>query len=248
MRALIRTRFILRRSAMSSTLASPEVDKLGIQEPQTSSNPVEATTETLIQTKNEKDSEKTRKKAEKAKKFAAKQKPAPGAASAKTATKKSLPPAVLEFTEQTPPGQKKILRPFSDDNDITKAYNPKAIESAWGAWWEAQGFFTPSNDTSSKSSFTIVIPPPNITVRWPLPLGLYRCLQIAGKVAYWSHAGHSASGLSNKMESYAWDTNTVPARLRSCVPQCTGRRYVHLEVLSPRTLVPSHSPVVYSLD
>ncbi|CAD6572663.1 MAG: valine--tRNA ligase [Alectoria sarmentosa] len=161
---------------MSSTLASPEVDKLGIQEPQTSSNPVEAKTETSIQTKNEKDSEKTRKKAEKAKKFAAKQKPAPGAASAKTATKKSLPPAVLEFTEQTPPGQKKILRPFSDDNDITKAYNPKAIESAWGAWWEAQGFFTPSNDTSSKSSFTIVIPPPNITVRWPLQLALQDCL------------------------------------------------------------------------
>lgn len=230
MRALTRIRFLLPRSAMSSTLASPEAVKPGIQGPQASSKLVEAVTETSVGAKNEKDTEKNRKKAEKARKFAAKQKPAAGAAPAKSATKKSLPSsAVLEYIEQTPPGQKKILRPFSDDDEITRAYNPQAIESAWGAWWEAQGFFTPSNDTSSKGSFTIVIPPPNITVRSRLQPDLISRSKVAGKAAYWSHPCHSTSGLSDKMESHAWNTNTVPARLRSCLPQCAGRRYVHLE-------------------
>jgi valyl-tRNA synthetase len=41
------------------------------------------------------------------------------------------------------------------------------VESAWGLWWEEQGFFKPQFDSDGAvkkpGSFTIVIPPPNVT-------------------------------------------------------------------------------------
>src|SRR4051812_14704938 len=88
--------------------------------------------------------EKERKKAEKAAKFAEKQaKAAKTAAQPSKAVKKKevkeeekLP----EYTEETPKGEKKILRSLEND-PFTKAYIPKVVESAWYDWWEKEGFF-----------------------------------------------------------------------------------------------------------
>lgn len=120
--------------------------------------------------KTEKELERERKKAEKQalyeKKKAAK-------AEAATATKKPkeekvkkaeaevLPP----YVEDTPEGEKKRLKPF--DDPYYSSYHPVAVESAWYAWWEKEGYFkpqfTPEGKVKPEGKFVIVVPPPNVT-------------------------------------------------------------------------------------
>ena len=47
-------------------------------------------------------------------------------------------------------------------NSLAKSFEPKAIEAKWYPVWEKAGYFTPSGDTS-KSAYTIQLPPPNVT-------------------------------------------------------------------------------------
>lgn len=47
-------------------------------------------------------------------------------------------------------------------NDIPKAYNPKDVEDKWYKFWEENNLFHSEVD-ESKPSYTIVIPPPNVT-------------------------------------------------------------------------------------
>lgn len=50
-----------------------------------------------------------------------------------------------EFVEETPKGEKKILKSLEDPHRT--AYIPKVVESAWYDWWEKEGFFTPEFST-----------------------------------------------------------------------------------------------------
>jgi valyl-tRNA synthetase len=122
--------------------------------------------------KSAKELEKERKKAEKDAKFKAKKAAAAqtggaakDAAPAKEKKKKADAEQLPEYVEETPKGEKKILQ--SLDGPYTKAYIPKVVESAWDAWWEAQGFFKPefANNGNVKPAghFVIPIPPPNVT-------------------------------------------------------------------------------------
>lgn len=43
---------------------------------------------------------------------------------------------------------------------LDKTYDPKAAESKWNVWWNEKGFFKPSD---AEKTYTIVIPPPNVT-------------------------------------------------------------------------------------
>ncbi len=47
-------------------------------------------------------------------------------------------------------------------DNLSKSFEPKAIESKWYPVWEAGGYFTPNGD-ASKPSYTIQLPPPNVT-------------------------------------------------------------------------------------
>lgn len=119
--------------------------------------------------KTAKELEKERKKAEKDAKFKAKKAAAAGAAKdapAKEKKKKGKEEEQLpEYVEQTPKGEKKRLQ--SLDGPYTKAYIPKVVESAWDAWWDAQGFFKPQfaedGNVKAPGHFVIPIPPPNVT-------------------------------------------------------------------------------------
>ena len=46
-------------------------------------------------------------------------------------------------------------------------YRPKAVEAAWYAWWEKQGYFQPELTADGKAkeegTYVIPIPPPNVT-------------------------------------------------------------------------------------
>jgi valyl-tRNA synthetase len=47
-------------------------------------------------------------------------------------------------------------------SELSKAYNPKAVEEKWYAFWEEKGYFK-AKPNPQKKPYTIVIPPPNVT-------------------------------------------------------------------------------------
>ena len=46
--------------------------------------------------------------------------------------------------------------------ELSKIYNPEVIEKKWYDSWQKEKVFEPKSD-SQKESFTIMIPPPNVT-------------------------------------------------------------------------------------
>jgi len=134
----------------------------------------------------------------------AKEKPTwgtPGASKEKKAEKsKAKEEKKVEPIVETPHGEKKDM-----SLPIAAGYNPKAVESAWSAWWEKEGLFTPDakavKGTCESKRFIMVIPPPNVT--GSLHLGhtltgaiedaLTRWHRMCGDVALWvpgvDHAG-----------------------------------------------------------
>ncbi|KAM4630957.1 valine--tRNA ligase, mitochondrial [Polymixia lowei] len=68
----------------------------------------------------------------------------------------------IEYTALTPPGEKKeTTLPFPS------SYSPEYVESSWYQWWEKEGFFTPEHHDrlphAVNQSFSLCIPPPNVT-------------------------------------------------------------------------------------
>jgi valyl-tRNA synthetase len=98
-----------------------------------------------------------------------------------------------------------VIKSFDDPQ--YKAYNPIAVESAWYAWWEKEGFFKPAFTEDGKvkpnGSFVIVEPPPNVTGNLHMGHALGNALQdvmirwnrMHGKTTLWlpgcDHAGIS---------------------------------------------------------
>jgi len=132
----------------------------------------ELTPEELEKKKRKEEAKKAAKAAKEAK-FAAK-KAAQAAKAAATegkkkegGKKKSTGEEKLEekpFVNTVPKGEKKPM-----DGEMAPAYKPMPVEAAWYDWWEKQGFFKPENsrgtpeEQAKKGTFTIVIPPPNVT-------------------------------------------------------------------------------------
>jgi valyl-tRNA synthetase len=52
---------------------------------------------------------------------------------------------------------------FSDEkSDFPASYSPKDVENKWYNWWEERGYFLP-NPVDTGKSFSMVLPPPNVT-------------------------------------------------------------------------------------
>lgn len=103
-------------------------------------------------------------------KFKAKQKAkeeaaAKAASAPKKEKKVKAAPVDTTYTETTPVGEKKQLQDL--DSPALKSYNPAAIESAWYAWWDKEGFFEPEFGPDGKPKaagvFSCPAPPPNVT-------------------------------------------------------------------------------------
>ncbi|KAF2753134.1 valyl-tRNA synthetase [Pseudovirgaria hyperparasitica] len=90
-----------------------------------------------------------------------------------------------DWIEETPIGQKKILKPL--DDDFHKAYLPRVVESAWYGFWEAQGLFKPQLEEDGslrpKGKYVIAIPPPNVTGR--LHIGHALALSLEDTLTRW---------------------------------------------------------------
>ncbi|KAK4099172.1 hypothetical protein N658DRAFT_517593 [Parathielavia hyrcaniae] len=120
-----------------------------------------------------------------------------------------LPP----FIEDTPTGEKKRVKPF--DDPYYASYHPVAVESAWYAWWEKEGFFQPQftseGNVKPEGSFVIMAPPPNVTGALHMGHALGNSLQDLlirynlqkGKTTLWlpgcDHAGIATQSVVEKM-------------------------------------------------
>ena len=49
------------------------------------------------------------------------------------------------------------------ENNLSKPFSPKDIESRWYNFWESKGFYQAGLDTKNNHSFCILLPPPNVT-------------------------------------------------------------------------------------
>lgn len=165
--------------------------------------------------KTEKELAKEKAKAEKLAKLEAKkakQEALKAASQPKQKEKKQqekLPP----YVEETPAGEKKILKPL--DDEYHKAYIPSVVESAWYSWWEKEGFHKPefkaNGEVKDAGSFVISIPPPNVTGALHIGHALATSLQDAmirwnrmkGKTVLYlpgcDHAGISTQSVVEKM-------------------------------------------------
>ena len=54
-----------------------------------------------------------------------------------------------------------MAKPTSPDQELSTSYSPNEIEDKWYPIWEKSGSFKPKNDDAD--SFTLMIPPPNVT-------------------------------------------------------------------------------------
>jgi len=112
---------------------------------------------------------KLEKFANKKEKHAQLQQHQPTAASKEKKSKKQGVTSVesKDWVEETPVGQRKILKPL--DDDFHKAYFPRVVESGWYSFWEEQGLFKPLTEKDGglkpKGKYVIAIPPPNVWIR-----------------------------------------------------------------------------------
>jgi valyl-tRNA synthetase len=94
-----------------------------------------------------------------------KQQQSSGASNEKKSKKLDVPTVESkDWIEETPTGQRKILKPL--DDDFHKAYLPRVVESAWYSFWEDQGLFKPQTEKDGspkpRGKYVIAIPPPNV--------------------------------------------------------------------------------------
>lgn len=114
----------------------------------------------------EKFANKKEKQAQQAQQVQQAQQQQPNGVSKEKKPKKQDVPAVesKDWVDETPAGQKKILKPI--DDDFHKAYLPKVVESAWYSFWEDQGLLKPRTEKNGslkpKGKYVIAIPPPNV--------------------------------------------------------------------------------------
>ena len=112
------------------------------------------------------------------------------------------------FVDNTPVGDKKDLGLFPP------TYQPVYVESAWQAWWEKCGFYSPDVTKALNSpydnKFVMVIPPPNVTGSLHLGHALTSAIEdtitrynrMKGKVTLWvpgtDHAGIATQSVVEK--------------------------------------------------
>ena len=158
--------------------------------------------------------DKEKKKAAKQQKFQEKKaKPVAAPSSKAKAKEKPQQEALPLYIEETPPGQKKILKPL--DDPYVKAYIPAIVESAWYSWWEKERFFVPEftadNKVKKNGYFVIPEPPPNVTGALHMGHALPNALQdtlirwnrMRGLTTLWlpgcDHAGISTQSVVENM-------------------------------------------------
>src|SRR5215475_1790045 len=89
----------------------------------------------------------------------------------------------------------------ASESDLTKPYDPKAVEERWYPFWEKNGVFAAEDDATDRPVYVIPMPPPNVTgslhmghaQRATLEDALFRWYRMRGYNTLWQpgtdHAG-----------------------------------------------------------
>ncbi|CAL6033706.1 Valine-tRNA_ligase [Hexamita inflata] len=99
----------------------------------------------------------------------------------------------FQYDNTTVEGEKKNIQ-----GAWPPAYNPSVIEQSWYSWWESQKFFNPDhqkNIDENAPTFTILIPPPNVTGSLHIGHALTNAVQDA-MVRYYRQSGYKTEWLS----------------------------------------------------
>ncbi|GFS07110.1 valine--tRNA ligase [Elysia marginata] len=69
-----------------------------------------------------------------------------------------------KWTLQNCDGKKKRRDLYIGDfNDLGKTHEPSEVERGWYDWWVQQGYFNPRIEEDSSETFSLLLPPPNVT-------------------------------------------------------------------------------------
>ena len=90
--------------------------------------------------------------------------------------------------------------------EMKPKYDPREVEAGRYEEWVKNGYFKPSED-KSKETYTIVIPPPNVT----------------GKLHFRTCMGYDFTRYHYTYETYARDTIRYTSRYGSCWYYDTGK-------------------------
>ena len=52
---------------------------------------------------------------------------------------------------------------FTDLNKFPEKYVAKEVEKEWYDWWESNGLFGKSEARKNSKTFSLILPPPNVT-------------------------------------------------------------------------------------
>eukprot|EP00941_MAST-03F_sp_MAST-3F-sp1_P003786 g3786.t1 len=70
--------------------------------------------------------------------------------------------------------------PRDHSQTFPAAYNPEIVERGWYEWWQSEGHFSPS---PRKKTFTMILPPPNVTGQ--LHIGHALTVAVQDAIARW---------------------------------------------------------------
>ncbi|KAH9251970.1 hypothetical protein BASA81_010174 [Batrachochytrium salamandrivorans] len=137
---------------------------------------------------------------------------------AENAAKKAAKESAAGPAEVVPPPQVFSGKKKDVSGSVLSSYHPANVEAVWDAWWTQSGFFTPdSSKEHHGETFTMVIPPPNVTgslhighaltcsiedsvTRWHRMLG-HRTLWLPGT----DHAGIATQTVVEKQLVKEWE-------------------------------------------
>ena len=94
--------------------------------------------------------------------------------------------------------------------ELAPRYDHSEIESHWYTWWESHGAFA-AEDSSDRTPFCIVIPPPNVTGR--LHMGHALTVTLEDMMIRWHRMqGHNAlwmPGTDHAVSRHRWWWNAT---------------------------------------
>lgn len=104
----------------------------------------------------------------------------------------------------------------SDLTNMSEAYDSKAVEEHWDAWWRQEGYFKASDDADHAKTFTMVVPPPNVTGQLHIGHGLTGAVEDAivrrkrmqgYNTCYLPGLDHAGIATQSVVEKMMWKTD-----------------------------------------
>lgn len=101
---------------------------------------------------------------------------------------------------------------------MNEVYNSKEVEQYWDKWWSESGFFKADEMSTNNKTFTMVVPPPNVTGQLHIGHGLtgavedsiVRRKRMQGyNTCYLPGLDHAGIATQSVVEKQLWNTHKL---------------------------------------